>query len=70
MGVTLDRERGLVFWIVRSYEGSLLFTAPMAKDSDPLPSSTSLSRSQGVRPEKVTSLMHPVVQGNLFYYYY
>lgn len=32
MGLTLDMEHKMVYWIVRSSEGSELFSAPMATD--------------------------------------
>ncbi|KAF4521972.1 hypothetical protein B566_EDAN012521 [Ephemera danica] len=63
MGVTLDQDRRQVFWIVRSYEGSMLFNAPMALDS----TSSSITATHRVKFD-VTGLMHPVVQGPLCYF--
>jgi hypothetical protein len=57
MGLTLDTERGIVFWIVRGNEGSVLYKAPMARDFQ-----TNVQPSV-ISPERVSNLLNPVVQG-------
>ncbi|XP_065345977.1 proto-oncogene tyrosine-protein kinase ROS isoform X2 [Cloeon dipterum] len=62
MGITLDTERSVIFWIVRSNDGSMLYKAPM-----------SLSNQKDVRPkviepERAISIANPIVQGPLCYF--
>lgn len=53
MGLTLDMDQHSVYWIVRSYEGSKLFQAPMADDI-----------TIGTpAPIKISNLQHPNMQG-------
>ncbi|KAK7868921.1 hypothetical protein R5R35_014230 [Gryllus longicercus] len=59
MGLTLDPDRRLVYWIVRSYEGSLLFQAPTAEQFFPRHQDTSL---------KALPLQQHNIQGPLCYF--
>lgn len=59
MGLTLDTEQEMVYWIVRSYEGSTLFRERMAQH---LPFGTSPS------PVRVSNLQKPNMQGPLCYF--
>lgn len=62
MGLTLDMNYRSVYWIVRSYEGSSLFRAITADE---------LKMGEEIRPEKVSSLQYPNMQGknirNIYY---
>lgn len=55
MGLTLDMGSKLVFWIVRSYEGSTLFKATSANQLKP---------GDPVMPMKMSILQSPDMQGN------
>ncbi|XP_059481438.1 proto-oncogene tyrosine-protein kinase ROS isoform X2 [Neocloeon triangulifer] len=62
MGISLDIERSVIFWIVRSNDGSLLYRAPMSLNDQQI-----ISPSV-IEPEKVISIANPIVQGPLCYF--
>lgn len=62
MGLTLDTERSIVFWIVRGNEGSVLYKASMAQDFQTYEQPS----NSVIIPERVSNLLNPVVQG-IFY---
>lgn len=59
MGLTLDMEKQMVYWIVRSYKGSTLFREKMAQHLQP-----------GVAPSpiRVSNLQKPNMLGPLCYF--
>lgn len=59
MGLTLDHEQQIVYWIVRSYEGSTLFRENMAQ---------LLGRGTTPSPIRVSNLQKPNMQGPLCYF--
>ncbi|KAG8223272.1 hypothetical protein J437_LFUL001549 [Ladona fulva] len=62
MGLTLDVDRRDAYWIVRSYEGSVLFKAPMADDTHWPP------KGMEIKYERVSNLQQSMVQGPLVYF--
>ncbi|XP_071445601.1 proto-oncogene tyrosine-protein kinase ROS [Hetaerina americana] len=62
MGLTLDVDRRETYWIVRSYEGSVLFKASMANDGHWPPLKSEIPY------ERVSSLQQSMVQGPLLYF--
>lgn len=59
IGLTLDMDHNMVYWIIRSSEGSNLFRAPMAGY---FPVGTK------VIPESISNLQKPDMQGPLCYF--
>lgn len=59
MGLTLDMNHNMVYWIIRGSEGSNLFRAPMIGS---IPSGTKPV------PESISSLQKPDMQGPLCYF--